>query len=170
MKLLAMGGDGIGPEVVDAALQVLEVAARSVGLQVDVSEDLLHGAAWESYGTFLRPQTLDKAKSSDALLIGATGGPQWDHIVIEGGPEEQDGLMKLRHELQVFACLRHARAHDTLLEHTAFQPERIRGADIMVMRELCGGALIAGFATRDLGGDHSTQQMTDAVIGAFREL
>jgi 3-isopropylmalate dehydrogenase len=141
MKLLAMGGDGIGPEVVDAALQVLEVAAKSIDLQVDISEDLLHGAAWETYGTFLRPQTLDKAKSSDALLIGATGGPQWDHIIIDGGPEEQDGLMKLRHELQVFACLRHARAHEALLGHTAFLPERIRGADIMVMRELCGGAM-----------------------------
>lgn len=155
MKILAMGGDGIGPEVVDAALQVLEVAARSISLQIDVSEDLLHGAAWESYGTFLRPQTLDMAKSSDALLIGACGGPQWDHIVIEGGPEEQDGLMKLRHELQVFACLRHARAREALLGHTAFQPERIRGADIMVMRELCGGAMFTptrGIETSTDGG------------------
>lgn len=167
-----MGGDGIGPEVVAAALQVLEVAARSISLQVDVSEDLLHGAAWENYGTFLRPQTLDKAKSADALLIGATGGPQWDHIVIDGGPEEQDGLMKLRHELQVFACLRHARAHDALLGHTAFQPERIRGADIMVMRELCGGAMFTPTRGIETGPDGSRRaydlnEYTSAEIERF---
>ncbi len=143
IRVLAMGGDGIGPEVVDAALQLLEVAAKSIKLSVDLSEDLLHGACWERHGTFLRPETLAKARAADALLVGATGGPQWDHIVIDGGPEEQDGLMKLRHELQVFACLRHARAHEALLAHTAFRPEVIRGADVMVMRELCGGAIFS---------------------------
>lgn len=141
LKVLALGGDGIGPEVVDAALQVLEVAAAELGQSLDISEDLLHGAAWEQYGTFIRPETLAKARETDALLVGATGGPQWDHIVIDGGPEEQDGLMKLRHELQVFACLRHAKTHDALVDRTAFKPAVIRGADIMVMRELCGGAM-----------------------------
>ena len=71
LKILAMGGDGIGPEVVDAALKVLDVVAASIGLQYDLSEDLLHGAAWEKYGTFIRPETLQKARESDALLIGA---------------------------------------------------------------------------------------------------
>jgi len=153
LKVLAMGGDGIGPEVVDAALQVLEVAAGSIRLSLDISEDLLHGAAWDKYGTFIRPETLTKARESDALLIGSTGGPRWDHIVIDGGPEEQDGLMKLRHELQVFACLRHARAHDALLARTAFKPEVIRGADVMVMRELCGGAMFSPTRGIDETGD-----------------
>ena len=94
LKILAMGGDGIGPEVVDASLKVLDVAASSVGLKIDLCEDLLHGAAWEKYGTFIRPETLERARQSDALLVGAVGGPQWDHIQIEGGPSEQDGLMK----------------------------------------------------------------------------
>ncbi len=141
LKVLALGGDGIGPEVVEAALRVLEVAADSIGLPVDLSEDLLHGAAWEKYGTFIRPETLEKAHNSDALLVGAVGGPRWDHIVIDGGPEEQDGLMKLRHELDVFACIRHARAWDALLDRTPFLPDRVRGADTIVMRELCGGAM-----------------------------
>ena len=141
LKVLALGGDGIGPEVVDASLKVLDVAAASIGLAVDLSEDLLHGAAWERYGTFIRPQTLEMARQSDALLVGAVGGPKWDHIVIEGGPEEQDGLMKLRHELDVFACIRHARSWEALLDKTPFLPERVRGADIVVMRELCGGAM-----------------------------
>lgn len=141
LTVLALGGDGIGPEVVDASLKVLEVAAGSIGLDVDLSEDVLHGAAWEKYGTFIRPQTLEKARSVDALLVGAVGGPQWDHIEIDGGPEEQDGLMKLRHELDVFACIRHARAWEALLGKTPFVPERVRGADVVVMRELCGGAM-----------------------------
>ncbi len=151
LKILALGGDGIGPEVVDAALQVLDVASRSIGLALDISEDLLHGAAWEAYGTFLRPETLAKARETDALLVGATGGPRWDHIVVDGGPEDQDGLMKLRHELQTFACLRHARARDSLLPRTPFRPEVVRGADVMVMRELCGGAMFS--STRGIDTD-----------------
>lgn len=170
-KVLAMGGDGIGPEVVDAALQVLEVAAKSISLGLDIGEDLLHGACWESHGTFLRSATLEKARQSDALLIGATGGPQWDHIVVDGGPEQQDGLMKLRHELQVFACLRHARAHDALLGRTAFRPEVIRGADIMVLRELCGGAMFSptrGIDESDNGRRaYDLNEYTEAEIERF---
>ena len=154
LKVLVLAGDGIGPEVVEAALQVLEIAARSVQLTLDLDEDLLHGAAWEAHGTFLRPETLAKARNSDALLVGATGGPQWDHIVVDGGPEEQDGLMKLRHELQVFACLRHARARDALLAKTPFRPEVVRGADVMVLRELCGGAMF----TRTRGIDDAGER------------
>ena len=174
LKLLAMGGDGIGPEVVDAALQVLDVAAAADGLAVDLNEDLLGGAAWEAHQTFVRHETLEKARQSDALLVGAVGGPRWDHIVIDGGPEEQDGLMKLRHELQTFACLRHAKAHEALLERTAFKPERIRGADIMVMRELCGGAMF----TRTRGIDRSDRgrrgydlnEYTEAEIARFARI
>jgi 3-isopropylmalate dehydrogenase len=155
LKILALGGDGIGPEVVNAALRVLDVAAHSIGLDFDLSEDLLHGAAWDKYGCFIRPQTLDKARTSDALLVGATGGPAWDHIVIDGGPEDQDGLMKLRHELDVFACVRHARAWDALLDKTPFRAETVRGADIIVMRELCGGAMFSRTRGRDVQTDGS---------------
>ena len=174
IRILALGGDGIGPEVVDAALKVLEVAADAAGHSLDIHEDLLHGAAWERHGTFLHPDTLARARQSDALLVGATGGPQWDHIVIDGGPEEQDGLMKLRHELQVFACLRHARAHDTLLGRTAFRPEVIRGADIMVMRELCGGAMFT--QTRGIDGapgerrGYDLNEYTEAEIARFARI
>ena len=141
LKILALAGDGIGPEVVDAALQVLDVVAVSARITIDLSEDLLHGAAWDAWGTFIRPETLARARESDALLVGATGGERWDDIVVDGGPEEQDGLMKLRHELQTFACLRHARAREVLVSRTPFRTEVVRGADVMVMRELCGGAM-----------------------------
>ncbi len=81
LKVLALGGDGIGPEVVDAGLKVLECAAKSIDLVLDISEDLLHGAAWERYGTFIRDKTLEKARASNAVLVGAVGGPKWEHIV-----------------------------------------------------------------------------------------
>ena len=123
-----------GAELFEA---VLECAAKSIDLGLDISEDLLHGAAWERYNTFIRDETLEKAQASNAVLVGAVGGPKWDHIVRDGGPEEQDGLMKLRHHLKTFACLRHARAHTALLDRTAFKPTVLSGADIMVMRELC---------------------------------
>ena len=172
MKLLALPGDGIGPEVVDAALQVFDVAAKSIGLEVDIGEDLLHGSAWEQYGCFIRAETLQRARHSDALLVGATGGPAWDRIVIDGGPEEQDGLMKLRHELQVFACLRHAKTYPALVDRSAFKVEVVRGADIMVMRELCGGAMFT--PTRgidDAGADgrrgYDLNEYTEAEIGRF---
>ena len=151
LKVLALGGDGIGPEVVDAGLKVLECAAKSIDLGLDISEDLLHGAAWERYNTFIRDETLEKAQASNAVLVGAVGGPKWDHIMRDGGPEEQDGLMKLRHHLKTFACLRHARAHTALLDRTAFKPTVLSGADIMVMRELCGGAMFT--PTRGITAD-----------------
>jgi len=146
IKILALGGDGIGPEVVAAALEVLEVVAPSIGLRVDLSEDLLHGAAWDKYGTFLRAETLEAARRSDAVLVGAVGGPRWDHSSVESGPAEQDGLMKLRRELDVYAGLRPARAWDALIARTPYRAALVRGADVMVMRELCGGAFFT--ATR----------------------
>ena len=151
LKILALGGDGIGPEVMEAGLTVLEAVAKASSLSLDITEDLLHGAAWDRYGTFIRAETLEKARNSDALLVGATGGPRWDHIALDGGPEEQDGLMKLRYELDVFGCVRKARAWDPLLNHTPFRPEVVSGSDLVVMRELCGGAMFT--RNRGIEGD-----------------
>ena len=83
-KILALGGDGIGPEVVEAALRALEVAAAAENLKVEVEEDLR--AAWDAYGTFCRDETVDRARKADAVLVGAVGGPKWDEITVPGGP------------------------------------------------------------------------------------
>ena len=140
-RILVLGGDGIGPEVIDAAVSVLDAIAPSLPFHYTLDEDVLHGAAWTRYGTFIRPQTLERARAADAILVGATGGPEWDHIVVEGGPAEQDGLMKLRAELDTYVGLRPARAWEPLLDHTPFRRERIAGADLIVLREMCGGAM-----------------------------
>ena len=139
-KLLMLPGDGIGPEVMGSALDVLNTVATVEDLQLDITEDVLHGAAWKEYGTFCRPETIARARQSNAILVGAVGGPEWDHIIIDGGPAEQDGLMKLRTELDVFAGLRPAKAWDSLISRTPYRARCVRGANVMVMREMCGGS------------------------------
>ena len=109
------------------------------GLKIDVSEDLLHGAAYDKYGTFCRAETLQVALQADAVLVGAVGGPKWDEIDVPGGPEEQDGLMLLRQKMEVYAGLRPSRAFDPLVGLTPYRAELVTGADVMVVRELCGG-------------------------------
>ena len=83
--VLALGGDGIGPEVVNAGLEVLQAAAKSAGLRIDIEEDLLHGAAWERYGTFCREETVARAREVDAVLVGAVGDPRFDDYLDGGG-------------------------------------------------------------------------------------
>ena len=153
--VLALGGDGIGPEVVGAGVEVLLAVAKSEGLRIEIEEDLLHGAAWERYGTFCRDETLVRAREVDAVLVGAVGDPRFDDYLADDGspveedaeagavardPADKDGLMRLRRDLDVFAGLRPARAFEALVERTPFRTEVVRGADLMVLRELCGGA------------------------------
>ena len=86
----------------------------SFEFEIDIQEDLLHGQAWDEYGTFCRAETVTTAKSCDAVLVGAVGGEKWDNILPDGNPEEKDGLMCLRKELGVFAGLRPAWAIESL--------------------------------------------------------
>jgi len=139
-KLLVLPGDGIGPEVVSVALRVFERLCQLEQIETEIRQDLLHGAAWDKYGTFCRDETIATAKQSDALLIGAVGGAKWDELLIQSkDPAERDGLMRIREELRTYACLRPSRAYESLLAHTPFKPEVVAGADILVLRELCGG-------------------------------
>lgn len=139
-KVLALGGDGIGPEVVASGLKLLEAVCAGAGIALAIEEDLLHGQAWERHGTFCRDETVAAAKAADAVLVGAVGGPQWDGIRVPGGAEMQDGLMRLRKELDTYAGLRPARSWPVLAHLTPFRPEVLAGADVMVLREMSGGA------------------------------
>ena len=142
-KILALGGDGIGPEVLEAGLQVAQTVAAQAGIVLGIERDLLHGAAWEAHGTFCREQTVAAAQAADAVLVGAVGGPRWDDIRVPGGPEMQDGLMRLRFALDAYAGLRPARFWPALASRTPFASGRAEGADIMVLREMCGGVMFA---------------------------
>jgi 3-isopropylmalate dehydrogenase len=138
-KVLALGGDHIGPEVVSAGLRVLRHVAGKFDLLIDVDEDLLGGASWDVHGRFCTDEVLQKARAADAVLVGAVGGPRWDGIQVDGPITEQDGLTRLRVELDVYNALRPARAWAALLHRTPYRPEVVEGADIMVIRENSGG-------------------------------
>jgi len=138
-RILALGGDGIGPEVVDCGLAVLDRVASKAGIALEIEHDLLGGASWDRHGTMCRDDVVAKAKLADAVLVGAVGGPKWDGLDIPGGPTDKDGLVRLRKDMDVFACIRPARSFKSLLSRTPFRPDVIDGTDIIVLRELCGG-------------------------------
>ena len=157
-NVLALGGDYIGPEVVACGLRVLKRMAELSDLIVDVEEDLLGGAAWDAHGTFCRDETATAARAADAVLVGAVGGPKWDDLYIEGRPEDKDGLTRLRMELEIFNAMRPSRAWPQLLARTPYRPEVIEGADIMVIRENCGGIYFGeprGFETLPNGTERA---------------
>ena len=158
-KILALGGDGVGPEVVAAALKVLDRLAKREGIRLEITEDLLHGAAYDRYGTFCRDETLAAARAADGVLVGAVGGAKWDKLFPEGTPAERDGLMRLRQELDLFAGLRPARAYDALLDRTPYRRELVAGADVLVLRELCGGMMFAH--------PRGTERLADGGLRAF---
>ena len=168
-KVLALGGDGIGPEVVGAGLELLEAVSDHAGLSIEIEEDFLHGAAYDRYGTFCRDETVQAAKAADAVLVGAVGGPRYDGLFPDGTPAEKDALVRLRQELDVFAGLRPARAYDALLARTAFRDEVVRGADIMVVREQCSGIYFGEPRGIDLRED-GTQVGYDANFYTSREI
>ncbi len=142
-QILALGGDGIGPEILGHGLRIAQFLADRSGIELDVLHGLLHGASWDAHGIFCTDEVLENARASDAILVGAVGGPKWDDIRVPGGAERQDGLMYLRHHLQTYLGLRPARAWKPLLNKTPFRAGTADSADVLILREMCGGAMFA---------------------------
>lgn len=142
-RILALGGDGIGPEILDQGLRVAAFLNNAAGLDLEVEHDLLHGASYDAAGTFCSDRVLAKARAADAVLVGAVGGPEWDDIRMPGGAECQDGLMYLRHHLQTYLGLRPAHWRASLGACVPLRPEIAEGTEILILREMCGGAMFA---------------------------
>jgi 3-isopropylmalate dehydrogenase len=136
-RIAVLGGDGIGPEVTSEAVRVLDAVAARYGHEFEFVEALVGGAAIESSGWPLPPRTIDACRTSDAVLLGAVGGPQWSDPSARTRPEQ--GLLELRRTLGLFANLRPVRVMPEMLDASPLRPEVIIGADIMVVRELTGG-------------------------------
>ncbi len=130
-------GDGIGPEVVDAARKVLHSIAGKFGHRFEMHSYLIGGCALEATGSPLPEETLVACQSADAVLLGAVGGPQWDDPTAERRPEQ--GLLGLRKALGLYANLRPVKPHPDLLSASPLRPERLEGVDLLVVRELTGG-------------------------------
>ncbi|HEY57129.1 MAG TPA: 3-isopropylmalate dehydrogenase [Anaerolineae bacterium] len=136
-SLVLLPGDGIGPEVIAAARQVLEVVAQRFGHQWAIEEHPVGGAALESHGTPLPKTTLDACRKADAVLLGAVGGPRWDDLPPEQRPER--GLLALRRGLETFANLRPVQVWPPLADRSPLKTARVQGVDFVVVRELTGG-------------------------------
>jgi 3-isopropylmalate dehydrogenase len=136
-KILVLKGDGIGPEVVGEALQALKLVARGSGIDVEFKEGLVGGHAIDTHGTPLPDDVLKHAQESDAILLGAVGGPKWDNPNAEKRPEQ--ALLKLRKTLGLFANLRPVKTIKELAMASPLKPEVVNGVDLVVVRELTGG-------------------------------
>ena len=136
-RVLVLPGDHIGPEVVAQGVRVLEAAARRFDLSLTISEELIGGAALDAAGTPLPESTLDAARSSDAILLGAVGGPEWDGVERELRPER--GLLTIRSSLQLFGNLRPAILYPQLAAASTLKAEVVSGLDLLIVRELTGG-------------------------------
>jgi 3-isopropylmalate dehydrogenase len=136
-KILVLPGDGIGAEVTDVSLDVLKTVGEKYKIPFDFETALFGGCSIDAHGVPITDEVLEKAKSSDAVLLGAVGGPKWDNL--EYGIRPERGLLAIRKELDAFANLRPAVVYSALGDASSLKREIVEGVDIMVVRELTGG-------------------------------
>lgn len=151
-KIAVLPGDGIGPEIVNEALKVLDCLRTDFGLSVETEHGLLGGVAYDATGTPFPDATLKLARQADAILLGAVGGPKWEPLDYSVRPER--GLLGIRAELELFVNLRPAILYPQLVHASTLKPEVVSGLDIMILRELTGGIYFGqprGRRTNDKG-------------------
>jgi 3-isopropylmalate dehydrogenase len=137
LNILVLPGDGIGPEVTREAVRVLEHVAKKHNHELSLTEGLLGGVAIHATGSPFPDDTREKALAADATLLGAVGLPEFDDLPPSQRPEK--GLLGIRKALDVFANLRPVIAFDSLIESSPLKNDRVKGADLLIVRELTGG-------------------------------
>jgi len=150
-KIVALPGDGIGPEVTQQALRVLAAAAQKYNLSYTVTEGLIGGAAYDAYGAPFPQETRELVSACDAVFLGAVGGPQYDSLPVDKRPER--GLLQIRKELGLYANLRPVKCWPPLMDQSPFKNERIQGVDLLIVRELIGGAYFGARGTEEVNGE-----------------
>jgi 3-isopropylmalate dehydrogenase len=134
---MLLPGDGVGPEVIAEAKTTLELVATKRGYSIEFQTAQIGGAAIEAHGVPIRDEDIEAARNADAILLGAVGGPGWDHLSKAQRPEA--GLLGLRYSLGLFANLRPVRVFDALIDASPLKAESVRGVDMLIVRELTGG-------------------------------
>src|SRR5689334_9485659 len=135
--IAVLGGDGIGPEVVAEGLRCLQAIGRAFGHEFVLNRLPFGGVAIDAFGDPLPPTTLQPCLEADAVLLGAIGGPKWSAPDAKVRPEQ--GLLRLRKELGVYANLRRVKLHSCLIAASTLKPEALEGVDLIFVRELTGG-------------------------------
>src|SRR5437667_8472420 len=135
-KILILKGDGVGPEVTGEALQVLKLIARLSAVDLEFKEAPVGGTSLDAHGTPLRDDVLKQAQDSDALLLGAVGGPKWDNPNADKRPEQ--ALLALRKGLGLYANVRPVKTMRELVQSSPLKADVITGVDLVVVRELTG--------------------------------
>jgi 3-isopropylmalate dehydrogenase len=136
-RVAVLPGDGIGPEVTAEAIKVLQAVQAIAGLTFRFQSGLIGGCALDATAAPLPAETISICNNSQAVLLGAVGGPKWDSARPDVRPEQ--GLLQLRKRLELYVNLRPARVLDSLVGISALKPDRVRGTDIVIVRELTGG-------------------------------
>ena len=136
-KILILSGDGVGPEAVNEVKKIIDLLNKKKILDIEIEEGLVGGVSIDAFKTPIKDETIEKARKSDAVLLGAVGGPKWDNLPFDQRPEQ--GLLRLRSDLQLFANLRPAISFDPLIHASSLKSEIIKGLDILIVRELTGG-------------------------------
>lgn len=135
--IAVFAGDGVGPDVVAEARKVLDAVAARYGHTFAYEDLLIGGCAIDAFGTPLRDEDVETARVTDAILLGAVGGPKWDNPTASVRPEQ--GLLKIRKSLGLYANLRPVKVMDALLDATPIKQDILAGTDLLVVRELTGG-------------------------------
>tara|TARA_B100001123_G_scaffold93207_1_gene107308 strand:- start:881 stop:1987 length:1107 start_codon:yes stop_codon:yes gene_type:complete len=136
-KILLLPGDGIGPEVIEEVKKIIDWFNKKKSLDFQTEKDLIGGASYEKHKKPITDEVFYKALESEAVILGAVGGPKWDNLEFQKRPER--ALLKLRKELKLFANLRPAICFKQLVDASSLKPEIVSGLDIMIVRELTGG-------------------------------
>jgi 3-isopropylmalate dehydrogenase len=158
--ITVLPGDGIGPEVASEGVRVLQAVAEAWGHRFELREAQLGGCAIDATGTALPDETMALCRESDAVLLGAVGGPKWDDPNGKVRPEQ--GLLGLRKALGLFANLRPVSVHPRLVEASSLRPEVLQGVDLLVVRELTGGIYFGDKERKRL--ESGEEQATDVCV------
>lgn len=166
-KIVALAGDGIGPEIMEAGLEVLASIAKKTDFDIEIVKQPFGGAGIDAIGHPLPEATLKAAREADAILLAAIGSPQYDNATVR--PEQ--GLLALRKELNLYANIRPVKIFDSLKHLSPLKPERIAGVDFVVVRELTGGIyfgdhILEDRKARDIN-DYSYEEVERIVRKAF---
>lgn len=165
-EITLLPGDGIGPEVLAAGKDVLETIAQKFGHTFEMQEFLIGGCAIDAQGTALPEDTLRACQRSDAVLLGAVGGPKWDDPTAPVRPEQ--GLLGLRKELGLFANLRPVKPHPDLLDASPLRADLLANVDLLVVRELTGGIYFG--QPRERRSVNGEEQAVDTMVYSESEV